>query len=97
MADRKSDFDKWLMRGKDVIVIAAALTPVLLFGVRLYQIPDLVTDAQSAIAQHAIDIKANKEEIAVQRQRIDKLDSAIVYLSELVREKRERERVSNAR
>lgn len=94
MADRKSDFDKWLMRGKDVIVIAAALTPVLVFGVRLYQIPDMVTEAQAAIAQHSIDIRANKDEIAAQRQRIDKLDTAIVYLSEIVREKRERERVT---
>lgn len=85
------------MRGKDIIVIAAALTPVLVFGVRLYQIPDMVSEAQASIAQHSIDIKANKEEIALQRQRVDKMETAVLYLSEIVRDKREREKVNHDR
>lgn len=85
------------MRAKDVIVILAALTPVLVFGVRLYQMPSMIAEAQASIAQHSIDIRLNREEIAVQRQRVDKMETAVVYLKELVREKRERERVSNDR
>lgn len=85
------------MRSKDVIVIIAALTPVLVFGVRLYQMPSMIAEAQAAIAQHTIDIRLTREEISVQRQRVDKMETAVVYLTEIVRENRERERVSNDR
>lgn len=77
MADKKSDFDKWLMRSKDIIVIAAALTPVFVFGVRLYKVPDILEAQAATIESH--------------EKRLDRLDTVTTYLSELVIEKRKHE------
>lgn len=67
MTPERQQFDRWLMRGKDVIIIVAAFLSFVGYGFKLYTLP-AIQEAQAKLLETIqLKIIAHDQELATLR------------------------------